>query len=101
MHMAPGLYPTLLYQHQAEASRFQLPHLRTGVILNDSSNIRKTRKVEHSKHGQINGSLANRIDNSSRVNTWGLSAERSPLVGTFTEDDILEMVLVSHLKLYQ
>ncbi|GFP81851.1 zinc finger CCCH domain-containing protein 45 [Phtheirospermum japonicum] len=86
MHMAPVLYPSLLYQHQAGVSRFQLPHQRPGVKLNNSSSVPERSKVKQSRSCQVNGSSANRIDG---VNSWG----------TFTEDDILEMVLVSHLEL--
>ncbi|KAK6163860.1 hypothetical protein DH2020_000724 [Rehmannia glutinosa] len=93
MHMAPVLYPSLLYQHQAEVSRFQMPHQRAGVILNNSSNVPGAPKVKQSRSCQINGSSANRIDTG--CNNWGLSAEGSPLIGTFTEDDILEMQLAS------
>ncbi|KAI3468826.1 hypothetical protein Pfo_025489 [Paulownia fortunei] len=96
MHMAPVLYPS--YQHQAEACRFQLPHQRAGVMFNNSSNVPGTSKVKQSRHCQINGSSANRIDNSSRINSWGLSAERSPIIGTFTEDDILEMTYEEYLE---
>ncbi|KAL0324376.1 UNVERIFIED_CONTAM: Zinc finger CCCH domain-containing protein 45 [Sesamum calycinum] len=100
MHMTPVLYPSLLYQHQAEASRFQFPQQRAGLMFNNSSNVPGASKVKQSRHCLVDGSSANRTDNSSRTNNWGMSAETSPLIGTFTEDDILEMVLVSHLKLY-
>lgn len=93
MHMAPLLYSSLLYQHQAEASRFQLPP-------QNISNCHGTLKVKQSRRSQINGSSAKRIDSFSKVDDWGLSAERSPVMGNFTEDDILEMVRVFHFNLY-
>ncbi|KAL2547474.1 YTH family protein [Forsythia ovata] len=58
VHMEPALHPSLLYQHQAEADRYHLAH------------VRKT----------------------------GLSAERSPLASTLTEDDILEMTYEEYLE---
>ncbi|GFZ01238.1 YTH family protein [Actinidia rufa] len=79
------LYPPLLYQHQAETSRFHLAHL---PITSGAS------KAPGTKHSQINGSLNGvQLDrnNSSRLDAWGWSAERSPLASTLTEDDILEM----------
>ncbi|KAK6137638.1 hypothetical protein DH2020_028564 [Rehmannia glutinosa] len=96
MHMAPVLYPSLLYQHQAEVSRFQMPHQRAGLMLNNSSNVPGAPKVKQSRSCQINGSSANRSDTGS--NNWGLSAEGSPLIGTFTEDDILEMTYEEYLE---
>ncbi|EYU39025.1 hypothetical protein MIMGU_mgv1a006878mg [Erythranthe guttata] len=98
MRMAPGLYPSLLYQHQAEARGFQLPHQKPGGILNDFSNVSGTRKVNQSRHCGINGSSANRTSNSSRITTRDLSAEKSPFIGTFSEDDILEMTYEEYLE---
>lgn len=76
MHMDPLLYSSLLYQHQAEASRFQMPH--------NISNNHGELKVKQSRHSQTNKS----------------SAKRIPLTGNLTEDDILEMVMEFHLNLY-
>ncbi|KAL7099609.1 hypothetical protein ACP275_09G095300 [Erythranthe tilingii] len=98
MCMPPGLYPSLLYQHQAEASRFQLPHQKPGGLLNDFSNVSGTRKVNQSRHCGINGSSANRTSNSSRITTRDLSAKKSPFIGTFSEDDILEMTYEEYLE---
>ena len=88
------LYPSLLYQHQAETSRFHLAHL---PITSGAS------QAPGMKHSQINGSLNGvQLDrnNSSRLDAWGWSAERSPLASTLTEDDILEMVLWSSFSFY-
>ena len=88
------LYPSLLYQHQAETSRFHLAHL---PITSGAT------KAPGTKHSQINGSLNSvQLDcnNSSRLDAWGWSAERSPLASTLTEDDILEMVLWSYFSFY-
>ncbi|XP_011081068.1 uncharacterized protein LOC105164168 isoform X2 [Sesamum indicum] len=98
MHMTPVLYPSLLYQHQAEASRFQFPHQRAGLMFNNSSNVPGASKVKQSRHCLVDGSSANRTDNSSRTNNWGMSAEASPLIGTFTDDDILEMTYEEYLE---
>ncbi|XP_047950220.1 YTH domain-containing protein 1 isoform X3 [Salvia hispanica] len=84
MHMSPLLYPSLLYHHQTEASRFQLPHQRADVKL--------------SRHSQISGGSTNKINSSSRIDSWGLSAEGSTDVGNFTEDDILEMTYEEYLE---
>ncbi|KAI7988074.1 Zinc finger CCCH domain-containing protein 45, partial [Camellia lanceoleosa] len=91
---APMLYPSLLYQHETEASRFHSAHL---AITSGAS------KVMRAKHSQINGSLANvqlDQDNSSRFDVWGWSAERSPLASTLTEDDILEMSYEEYLEVH-
>ncbi|KAG6431830.1 hypothetical protein SASPL_109915 [Salvia splendens] len=91
MHMSPLLYPSLLYHHQVEASRFQLPHQRADVILNNICEGPGSSKVKLSRHSQISGSSTNKINSSSRIDSWGVSAEGSTNVGNFTEDDILEM----------
>ncbi|GFZ06925.1 YTH family protein [Actinidia rufa] len=88
------LYPSLLYQHQAETSRFHLAHL---PITSGAT------KAPGMKHSQINGSLNSvQLDrnNSSRLDAWGWSAERSPLASSLTEDDILEMDDVSQAILH-
>ncbi|XP_057511398.1 uncharacterized protein LOC130793625 [Actinidia eriantha] len=88
------LYPSLLYQHQAETSRFHLAHL---PITSGAS------KAPGTKHSQINGSLNGvQLDrnNSSRLDAWGWSAERSPLASTLTEDDILEMSYEEYLEVH-
>ncbi|CAL5437223.1 unnamed protein product [Camellia sinensis] len=90
----PMLYPSLLYQHETEASRFHSAHL---AITSGAS------KVMRAKHSQINGSLTNvqlDQDNSSRFDVWGWSAERSPLASTLTEDDILEMSYEEYLEVH-
>ncbi|KAL6550054.1 hypothetical protein OROMI_020542 [Orobanche minor] len=92
MHMESVPYPPLLYQHQAEVSIFQLPHQRPGVVLNNSSSVSEASKVKQSRRCQVSGSFANRVD--TRTNSWGLPAERNPFIGTFTEDDILEMCVI-------
>ncbi|XP_024922858.3 zinc finger CCCH domain-containing protein 45 isoform X9 [Ziziphus jujuba] len=58
---APMLYSSLMYQHQAGASRYQLAHQRTGDR-----------------------------DVSSQFDAWGLSGE-SPPASVLTEDEFLEM----------
>ncbi|XP_057812098.1 uncharacterized protein LOC131026290 [Salvia miltiorrhiza] len=98
MHMSPLLYSSLLYHHQAEASRFQLPPQRADVILNNISKVPESSKVKLSRHGQISGSSANKINSSSRIDSWGLSAERSTDIGNLTEDDILEMTYEEYLE---
>ncbi|KAL8556986.1 hypothetical protein ACS0TY_004455 [Phlomoides rotata] len=98
VHMAPLLYSSLLYQHQAEASRFQLPHQSAGVLLNNISDCHGTLKVKQSRHSQINGSSAKRMDSSSKVDDWGLSADRSSVIGNFTDEDILEMTYEEYLE---
>ncbi|KAL2456321.1 YTH family protein [Abeliophyllum distichum] len=99
MPMEPMLYPSLLYQHQAEAGRFHLEHLRTaGIHLPDPSITTGASKVKQSKHSQTNGSFASIKDRSSRFDGWGLSAERSSVASTLTEDDILEMTYEEYLE---
>ncbi|PIN07912.1 putative signal transduction protein involved in RNA splicing [Handroanthus impetiginosus] len=96
MHMAPMFYPSLLYQHQAEASIFQLPLQRASVSPNSFSNVPGT--LKQSIHSRKNGSSANIIDSSSQTNSWSLSTERSSLSGIFTEEDILEMTYEEYLE---
>ncbi|KAH6817041.1 hypothetical protein C2S51_000644 [Perilla frutescens var. frutescens] len=98
MHMSPLLYSSLLYHHQAEASRFQLPYQRADVILNNISNGPESSKVKQSRHSEINESSANKINSSSTIDSWGVSADGSTLIGNFTEDDILEMTYEEYLE---
>ena len=102
MHMAwtPMLYPSLLYQHKAEASRFHLAHQRsTGPFLPENLPIYSGQsEVTWMKHPRITGNFTSvqvDHDTSSGLDVWNVSAERSPLASTLTEDDILEMVLRS------
>ncbi|KAL3499439.1 hypothetical protein ACH5RR_038532 [Cinchona calisaya] len=77
-HMVPTIYPSLLYQHQADASRFHQGHQRP-----------------------IGGSLGNirrDIDTSTQFVAWGQSTERSPLTSSLTEDDLLEMTYEEYLE---
>ncbi|XP_052210949.1 uncharacterized protein LOC127813884 isoform X1 [Diospyros lotus] len=81
----PMLYPSLFYQHQADASRFHLAHL---PITSGAS------KVMRPNHAESTGSLTSvRLDQDSfsQYDGFGCSAERSPHASTLTEDDFLEM----------
>ncbi|KAM3266941.1 YTH domain-containing protein 1 [Capsicum annuum] len=96
-------YPSLLYQHQVNASRLQLaPQRINGVFSAEESAIASGQsKSRQSRHSQRNESLANLhvdTDVSPRTNMWGLSAERSPLASNLTEDDILEMTYEEYLE---
>ena len=91
------LYPSLLYPHQPEANRFHLGHQSsTGVIFPKNPPIATgSSKVEGMKRSRINGDLSSLqvdMDMSSRFDVWGLSAS------TLTEDDFLDMVLISYLS---
>ncbi|KAG8659318.1 uncharacterized protein LOC110608980 isoform X2 [Manihot esculenta] len=93
-------YPSFIYQHCAEASRFHLAHQGTsGVNLPLASSASN---VSRMKHSQLNGSFANlqvQCDMHSRNDAWGLSAE-SPLASTLTEDDFLEMTYEEYLEVH-
>ncbi|PHU08549.1 hypothetical protein BC332_20409 [Capsicum chinense] len=96
-------YPSLLYQHQVNASRLQLaPQRINGVFSAEESAIASGEsKSRQSRHSQRNESLANLhvdTDVGPRTNMWGLSAERSPLASNLTEDDILEMTYEEYLE---
>lgn len=98
----PMLYPSMLYQHKAEASIFHLAHKRsTGQYLPENLPLSSgPSKVSRIKHPQISGNFTHGPvdhDMSSGFDVWNMSAERSPLASTLTEDDILEMVLRSYL----
>ncbi|XP_051114434.1 uncharacterized protein LOC127240048 isoform X2 [Andrographis paniculata] len=98
IQMAPLLYPSLLYQLQAEESRLQLPHQSASVMYSNSSFVHAAINVKQSKHCQINGSMTSGIDITSQTNSWGLSGTRIPVTGTLTEDDILEMTYEEYLE---
>ncbi|XP_075508648.1 uncharacterized protein LOC142545372 isoform X2 [Primulina tabacum] len=91
VHMAPMLYPPLPYQHQSEASGFHLQQQRSCLPVK-SLMFYGTSNVKQTKHCQINGSSASSLNTSTRIDSWGLSADWSPLDGTLTEEEILEMV---------
>ncbi|KAA8522320.1 hypothetical protein F0562_013319 [Nyssa sinensis] len=101
----PMLYPSLLYQHQAEATRFHLAcQGSTGVFIPENLPVTSgASKVSRKKHSHVNGSVTSvqvDQDNSPRFDAWGLSAERSPLASTLTEDDILEMSYEEYLEVH-
>ncbi|XP_073052035.1 uncharacterized protein [Primulina eburnea] len=97
VHMGPMLYPPLLYQHQSGSSGFHLQQERS-CLPDKSSMFYGTSNVKQSKHCQINGSATSSLNNSSRIDSCGLSADWSPLDGTLTEDDILEMSYEEYLE---
>ncbi|KAK3010524.1 hypothetical protein RJ639_011337 [Escallonia herrerae] len=93
------LYPSLVYQQAAEASKFHLAQQRpagkffpVNLPINSGGS-----KVVRSKYYCIKGNRNNVMvdsDSISQLDVWGLCAERSPVATALTEDDILEMVLV-------
>lgn len=100
----PMLYPSLLYPNQPEANRFHLGYQSsTGVMFPNNPPITTgSSQVDGTKCSRINGDLSNLqvdVDMSSRYEVWGLSAE-SPFTSTLTDNDFLEMVLVSHLSFF-
>ncbi|KDP25549.1 hypothetical protein JCGZ_20705 [Jatropha curcas] len=91
-------YPSFLFQHHAEASRFHLAQ-QGGVNFPLASGASKASRM---KPSQLNGSLANlrvQCDSHSRIDAWGLSAE-SPLASTLTEEDFLEMTYEEYLEVH-
>ncbi|CAK9163110.1 unnamed protein product [Ilex paraguariensis] len=98
-------YPSLLCQHQPQAGRFHFAHQRpSGINFPENLSITSgTPKLTQSKHSPISRSVTNtqlEQDNYSRLDVWGLSADRSPRTSTLTEDDILEMVLGLYIRFY-
>ncbi|KAH0643624.1 hypothetical protein KY289_034598 [Solanum tuberosum] len=98
-------YPSLLYQHQIDASRFHVvPQRINGVFSAEESAIASGEsKSRQLRHSQRNRSLANihvDTDMGAQINMWGLPAERSPLASNLTEDDILEMTYEEYLEAY-
>ncbi|KAH0641432.1 hypothetical protein KY289_032406 [Solanum tuberosum] len=98
-------YPSLLYQHQIDASRLHLaPQRINGVFSAEESAIASGEsESRQSRHSQRNRSLANihvDTDMDPQINMWGLPAERSPLASNLTEDDILEMTYEEYLEAY-
>lgn len=99
---APMLYSSLMYQHQAGASRYQLAHQRTGgTVLPEYFLVNFVdSKVTRMKHFHLTGFLFNlQVDRdvSSQFDAWGLCGE-SPPASVLTEDEFLEMVLGSYLS---
>ncbi|KAF8380362.1 hypothetical protein HHK36_027847 [Tetracentron sinense] len=111
LHMAwartPTLYPSLPYQHvtQSEASNFHLAHGRSpeGFI---PENLPTT--FGASKGTQMNYSLSSgnptnvqgNRDMSFQLDSGGLTAERSPLASSLSEDDFLEMSYEEYLEVH-
>ncbi|KAG5588886.1 hypothetical protein H5410_039400 [Solanum commersonii] len=98
-------YPSLLYQHQIDASRLHVtPQRINGVFSAEESAIASGEsKSRQSRHSQRNRSLANLhvdADMGPQINMWGLPAERIPLASNLTEDDILEMTYEEYLEAY-
>ncbi|KAL3329528.1 hypothetical protein AABB24_033730 [Solanum stoloniferum] len=98
-------YPSLLYQHQIDASRLHVaPQRINGVFSAEESAIASGEsKSRQSRHSQRNRSLANLhvdTDMGPQINMWGLPAERNPLASNLTEDDILEMTYEEYLEAY-
>ncbi|XP_015084820.1 YTH domain-containing protein 1 isoform X2 [Solanum pennellii] len=98
-------YPSLLYQHQIDASRLHVaPQRINGVFSAEESAIASGEsKSRQSRHSKRNRSLANlHVDTEMgpQISMWGLPAERSPLASNLTEDDILEMTYEEYLEAY-
>ncbi|KAK3019789.1 hypothetical protein RJ639_003776, partial [Escallonia herrerae] len=97
------LYPSLVYQQAAEASKFHLAQQRpagnffpVNLPINSGGS-----KVVRSKYYCTKGNRNNVMvdhDSSSQLDVWGLYAERSPVATALTEDDILEMTYEEYLK---
>ncbi|XP_048320168.2 zinc finger CCCH domain-containing protein 45 isoform X2 [Ziziphus jujuba] len=99
---APMLYSSLMYQHQAGASRYQLAHQRTGgTVLPEYFLVNFVdSKVTRMKHFHLTGFLFNlQVDRdvSSQFDAWGLSGE-SPPASVLTEDEFLEMSYEEYLE---
>lgn len=94
---SPFPYPSLMYQQQSEAIRYQLAHGRTnGDTFPENFTVNYTAsKFTRTKNSCNNGYLPNiqvNSDASPHVHSWGLTAE-SPRASVLTDDDFLEMVL--------
>ncbi|XP_049376570.1 uncharacterized protein LOC125841470 isoform X7 [Solanum stenotomum] len=98
-------YPSLLYQHQIDASRLHVAPQRINGLFSAEESAFATgeSKSRQSRHSQRNRCLANLhvdTDMGPQINMWGLPAERSPLASNLTEDDILEMTYEEYLEAY-
>ncbi|KAK2989126.1 hypothetical protein RJ640_027200, partial [Escallonia rubra] len=106
IHMAlsrpPMLYPSLVYQQAAEASKFHLAQQRPAgkffpvISPINSGGSKAVRSKYYCTEGNRNNVNVDH-DSSSQLDVWGLYAERSPVASALTEDDILEMVLVAEV----
>ncbi|KAL5541006.1 hypothetical protein UlMin_042579 [Ulmus minor] len=96
---SPGLYNSLMYQHQAEAIRYQLAK-QSGATFPESFPVNnaasKGNRMKNSSKRYLSNVRVDR-DESSRFDLWGMSSE-SPLASGLTEDDFLEMSYEEYLE---
>ncbi|XP_019172727.1 PREDICTED: uncharacterized protein LOC109168137 isoform X2 [Ipomoea nil] len=102
MHMAPMMYPGLLYQHQIDASRFHADcHGADGMFLPEDLCIASgASKWKQSGYSQGSRSVTNIHEGpnlSSRFDVLGFSGE-SPHASTLTDEDILDMTYEEYLE---
>ncbi|GAV79602.1 YTH domain-containing protein [Cephalotus follicularis] len=96
----PMPHPSFLYQHQAEASRFQFAHNNSAAFTEILPPVSRTSEVGKTRNPCIDGNLTKlQVDREtpSRIDVWGLPAE-SPLASTLSEDEFLEMSYEEYLE---
>lgn len=94
---SPMPYHPFLYQHQADPSRF--PHTLAPEYFPTTKGASKVASMKNSSIKKNLTNLQVNHDMSTQYDVWDLSA-KSPLGSTLTEDDFLEMVLVTLSKLF-
>lgn len=89
-------YPSLLYQHHAEVSKFHSVHQRpTEILLPENSPVTSCASEDTQlKHSCSKRNLPNiHVDHdNSKFDNWHLPMERRPVTIALTEEDILDMV---------
>lgn len=98
MHMAPMMYPGLLYQHQIDASRFHADGMFLPEDLCITSGASKWKQSGYSQGSRSVTNIHEGPNLSSRFDVLGFSGE-SPLDSTLTDDDILDMVCVHQVTI--
>ncbi|CAM8994017.1 unnamed protein product [Rhodiola kirilowii] len=99
---APMMYPSPIYQNQAETSGIQSSHAKSHSMIfpeSPASDSSKSNQMNQSLSGwNLNSGHADHAK-SPRLDSWDFSAEMDPLC-TMTDDDFLEMSYEEYLEAY-
>ncbi|KAM7525664.1 hypothetical protein LguiA_015566 [Lonicera macranthoides] len=100
----PMFYPSLLYQHHAEVSKFHSVCQRpTEILLPENLPVTSCASEDtRLKHSCSQRNLPNILvdHDNSKFDNWHLPMERSPVTIALTEEDILDMTYEEYLEAY-
>ncbi|KAM7531211.1 hypothetical protein LguiB_034621 [Lonicera macranthoides] len=100
----PMFYPSLLYQHHAEVSKFHSVCQRpTEILLPENLPVTSCASEDtRLKHSCNQRNLPNILvdHDNSKFDNWHLPMERSPVTSALTEEDILDMTYEEYLEAY-